>query len=94
MIVKSAVATEFTPLIARLLGDSTYFELWKLLRKGPESGTARRTETNTLTFDYDPMDDTFTVLVSFSDGTDPESEVILKTEDLLKGLAKHTRGAP
>lgn len=91
-MLEQAPTTDVSALIARLLGDFTNFRLWKHLRIGPERGVARERQTNTLTFKFDPKQDTFTVFVNFLDGTDPGS--VLKTDDLKKSLVKYTRGTP
>jgi hypothetical protein len=79
---------------AFFLQDHRYYSLWKSLRKGPERKVAIHVETNTLTFDYDPEQDSFTVYDILYEGSDPSAELILKTDELHRALVKYTRGAP
>jgi hypothetical protein len=87
----AALSTQVTPLIAQQMADRSYSYqfLWKHLRKGPENGRPLKWTSNSLGFEYEPADDTFTVYVTWSD----EEEVRLKTSDFLLELARNARGA-
>jgi len=89
-----AIATEFTPSIASLLGDYTYYRLWKPIKRAQAKGIPVLLTSNTLDFDYDPQEDSFKVYVNFSDGRDAESSVVMTTENVQRGLTKYARGAP
>jgi hypothetical protein len=86
------LSTEVSPLIAEQMADKSYSYqfIWKHLRKGPENGQPLKWTSNSLGFEYDPSDDTFTVYVTWGD----EDGVKLKTSDFLSELATYARGAP